>query len=413
MLMVAAMLVWHTASAQPAPWAPERLTPGWVFTPSAVFGVLHDSNVTLRAVNEPIQAEVVGLLNPRGEIDFNGRRTHLNLGYSGALEAYQQLSALNRYEQHGRFELRQQMAPHLQLFSQAGYSRVPTTDRLDLGPGILPFIGIGSQHTDVSGGFHWQASQRTRLEGGVSAQAIQFDRTEPSNPDPLTQYLRNGHSISPNLSSMYSVSQHVSVGGSWNYRHAVVDEGQDIFDVHTVTADVSWQAAEYTSIHGGFGASHLSSLSTTTHVVSAAAAPELIATAANRWGPAYHIGIDHREGQVSLSANYERAFIPSIGFGGLNADQRLSGGAHVPFAKGRWIVGGSLSYGRIEPVALLGLDYTFHSLWTNGTVGYQVTPWLRTEGFVNHTHQTSTARGLVDRTRIGIEFVTSKPVRIQ
>src|SRR4051812_48099218 len=150
---VATLLSAHGTSAQPAPWAPERLTAGWVFTPSAVLGVLHDSNVTLRAVNEPINAENVALVNPRGEIDFNGRRTHFNIGYSGALEAYQQFSELNRYEQHGRLELRQQALRHLQLFSTAGYSSVPTTDRLELGAGVLPFIGIGSSHADVSGGF--------------------------------------------------------------------------------------------------------------------------------------------------------------------------------------------------------------------------------------------------------------------
>jgi len=151
------------------------------------------------------------------------------------------------------------------------------------------------------------------------------------------------------------------------------------------------------SVRGGVGAAYLKS---DTELVS-------------RWGPAYHVGIDHGEGRVELSAKYERAFVPSIGFGGLSADQRFSGSAKVPLAAGRWTVGGNLSYGQIEPVDLLGIDYTLHSLWAQGTVGYQVARWLRAEGFYNRSHQTSTARGLVDRTRIGIEFVTSKPVRIQ
>src|SRR4051812_19743125 len=152
LVLAAVLLVARGASAQPAPWEPERLTAGWVFTPSIVVGGLWDSNVTLRAVHEPISSQWVGLLNPRGEVDFNGRRTHMNLGYSGALEAYQQFSELNRYEQFGRFEIRHQPRQHLQLFGTAGYSRVPTTDRLDIGAGVLPFIGIGSQHGNVSGG---------------------------------------------------------------------------------------------------------------------------------------------------------------------------------------------------------------------------------------------------------------------
>jgi hypothetical protein len=396
-LIVLALLPPGVALAQPAPWAPERLTPGWVFTPSVVLGVLHDSNVTLRAVNEPIRAEVVGLLNPRGEIDFNGRHTHLNIGYSGALEAYRQFSELNRYEQRGRFEIRQQTGPRVTLFSQASYARVPTTDRLDFGAGVLPFIGIGSEHFDVSGGFRGQPSPRTHIEAAISAQSIRFDRQTPNDPDQLLRYLRNGHSVSPSAGAMYSVTQHVSVGGAWSYRHAVVGEGQDIFDVQTTTADLSWQPAEHPTLRGGAGASYLTS--DTADI--------------KRWGPAYHLGLDHMEGRVALAAKYEHAFVPSIGFGGLNANQRLSGSAHVPLAQGRFTVGGNVAYGVIEPVDLLGVDFTLHSLWTQGSVGYQITRWLRTEAFVNRTHQTSTARGLVDRTRIGIEFVTAKPVRIQ
>src|SRR5687767_5724129 len=186
------MLIGREVNAQSAPWAPERLTPGWVFTPSAVVGVLHDSNVTLRAVNEPIRSEAVGLINPRGEIDFNGPRTHMNIGYSGAFEAYRELSELNRYEQKGRFDLRYQTGPRLQLRSQASVARVPTTDRLDFGAGVLPFIGIGSDSADVSGGFTLKSSPRTSIEGGISLQWVRFDRDTPEDPDEFLRYLRNG-----------------------------------------------------------------------------------------------------------------------------------------------------------------------------------------------------------------------------
>jgi hypothetical protein len=399
LLIAAALLIGRTAGAQPAPWEPERLTPGWVFTPSIVVGGLWDSNVTLRAVHEPIQSEWVGLLNPRGEIDFNGRRTHMNVGYSGALEAYRQFSELNRYEQFGRFELRQQATEHLQLFSTAGYSKVPTTDRLDIEAGVLPFIGIGSRHADVSGGFQLQTSPRTHVEGQVSVQAIRFERGESSEATEFDRYLRNGHSWSPMVGVMHSISERVAVGASWNYRHAAVGVGLDeaVFDVQSETAEVAFQTGPHTTIRGGAGASYLTS-----------STEDL-----QRWGPAYHAGIDHLAGRVSVAAKYEHAFVPSIGFGGLNANQRVSASAHVPLGNGRWTVSGSLAYGEIAPVDQFGLDFTLHSLWSQGTVGYQLTRWLRTEGFVNRTHQTSTARGLVDRTRVGIEFVTSKPVRIQ
>ncbi|HTM02129.1 MAG TPA: hypothetical protein VL173_01390 [Vicinamibacterales bacterium] len=395
--IVAVMLVARIANAQPAPWEPERLTPGWVFTPSIVFGGLRDSNVTLRAVNEPIRSEWVGLLNPRGEIDFNGRRTHMNAGYSGSLEAYRQFSELNRYEQVGRFELRQAAAEHLQLFAHAGYSKVPTTDRLDLGGGVLPFVGVGSRHADASGGFQLQVSPRTQIDGNLSAQAIRFERVGDQAPTEFDRYLRSGYSWSPSLGVMHGISQRVSVGAALSYGHTEVDSGLNKFNVYTETAELSYQTGPHTTVRGGAGASYLTS---STDDISL-------------WGPAYHVSLEHKAGRVSVDGRYEHTFVPSIGFGGANASQRMSASAHVPVAQGRWIFGGSLGYGEIAPIEQLDINFTVHSLWTQGTVGYQISPWLRAEGFLNRTHQTSTARGLIDRTRVGIEFVTSKPVRIQ
>jgi hypothetical protein len=397
-MCLAAALVPSLAAAQPAPWAPERLTPGWVFTPSMVVGVLHDSNVTLRAANEPITAEMVGLINPRGEVDFNGRHTHMSLGYSGSLEAYRELSELNRYEQKGRFELRHQTGPRLNFDANASYTRVPTTDRLQLEAGVVPFIGIGSDHAEVSGGFKLKTSPRTDIAGGVNVQTIRFDReiTE-SEADDFTRYLRNGRSVSPHVTAMYSLSERLSIGGAWSYHRSVIGDGQEIFKVYDQTAEVEWLALEHTTVRGGIGSSYLTSN----------------IAVVNRWGPAYHLGFDHVAGRTEVSASYERSFVPSIGFGGLNANERLSGNAHVPLAQGRFIVSGNIAYGVIEPVDLFGVDYTLNSVWLQGSLGYQVNRWLRAEGFINRTHQTSTARGQVDRTRVGIEFVTAKPVRIQ
>src|SRR5919107_3705565 len=96
MTLAAYAVLLGRADAQTAPWAGERLTPGWVFTPGVVLGGLWDSNVTVASAGNPHLREWVGLVNPRGELDFNGRRTHMNAGYSGALEAYRRFSELQR-----------------------------------------------------------------------------------------------------------------------------------------------------------------------------------------------------------------------------------------------------------------------------------------------------------------------------
>src|SRR6186997_829174 len=99
------------AQAQPAPWQPERLTAGWTFTPALGFGGLWDSNSTMRVTGDPPIEQWVGLINPRGELDFNGRRSRLSAGYSGSLQAYRELRELTRYEQLGRMQFRHSLTP--------------------------------------------------------------------------------------------------------------------------------------------------------------------------------------------------------------------------------------------------------------------------------------------------------------
>src|SRR5918994_1341079 len=121
------------AAAQPAPWQPERITAGWVFTPAISFGGMWDSNPAVRnSVNE-ITSELVGLVNPRGEIDFNGRRAKFSAGYSGSLQTYRELEALNRYDQRGRVLARYQMTPRLQFSARQQLTITPSTEELELG----------------------------------------------------------------------------------------------------------------------------------------------------------------------------------------------------------------------------------------------------------------------------------------
>src|SRR4051812_15685196 len=214
-LAIVATLTAARADAQPAPWQPERLTAGWTFTPAMVFGTLWDTNVTVRQEGDPHVQQWVGLLNPRGELDFNGRRTHMNVGYSGALSAYRNLPELDRYEQHGRFEVRHQMRERLSVFSRATGEVAPTTDRLEIGPTVLPFVQVGTTVFNAMGGAHFAMSPYTSLEAQYRFEDVRFDRNEAVN-----QFLRGGHSNVWSLGLMHAVSSRVSLGGSYEYRHA-------------------------------------------------------------------------------------------------------------------------------------------------------------------------------------------------
>jgi hypothetical protein len=140
---------------------------------------------------------------------------------------------------------------------------------------------------------------------------------------------------------------------------------------------------------------------------------DVTTTDGSTWGPTMHGGISYHAGRVVFNARYQRSFLPSYGFGGLSANQSMSVNGLVPFAQGRFYIDGGLSYGRTSPVQELGVGFQLDSLWVSAAAGYQVARWLRAEGFYNGSHQNSTARGNVDRARIGIQFVTIKPVRIE
>src|SRR5687767_10378750 len=79
------------AAAQSAPFSREvRSTAGWVFTPGGSLGGVWDSGIQTDSnpVVEALFQKWVLSANPRAELDFNGRRTRFNLGYSGAYERY-------------------------------------------------------------------------------------------------------------------------------------------------------------------------------------------------------------------------------------------------------------------------------------------------------------------------------------
>lgn len=393
--MIAVALCAAPAAAQPAPWQPPRLTAGWTFTPGFVFGAMWDTNVAVQNQGNPQISAGSLLLNPRGELDFNGPRTHFNSGYSGALEQYHALNALNRYDQQARFDVEHRRTDRLELDSTASYTSMPTTDRLELGLGTLPFVDIGSQVFDAAGGFKLALSKRTSLEGQYRFEDIVFDRTQTSiNP---YQFLFSGHSHSPVARLMHQLTDRLTLGGAFEYHHADIGGGSQTIDIENSTGEASYKLSATTTVSGGAGISYL----------------RVSETNLSTLGPAFHGGIEHHEGQLLLSASYQREFVPAFGLGGLTANQYMSANAYLPFAKGRYYISGGLSYSRTSPVQALGVGYRLDSTWTDAAAGYQVSRWLRAEGFLARTHQNSSAQGLINRTRIGIQFVTFKPVRIE
>lgn len=381
------------AAAQPAPWAPPRNTAGWVFTPAITFGAMWDSNVTVRNEGTPIASELVGIVNPRGEIDFNGRRAKFTAGYSGSLETYREVSELTRYDQRARLDARYHVTPRLEVNIRQRVTVTPTTDQLELGG--LPFTRVGSRLADSVGGFVFAASPRSTLTTSYNFQWVSFDRAA-ANSSPDFSFLRGGHSHSPSVEYRYQLMKRLDVGGVWTYRHTSIDGNEQIYDSQDVRAVLAYEIGPATTIKGNVGIAHVS----------------IARTGETLTGPSFNAGISHKVGQIVFDANYERALLPSFGFGSLTAQELFHAGVASPLASGRMYAGSSLNWRRSDPSFVEGL-VRLNSYWWTSSVGFHVARWLRTEAFLAITRQTAGPQGRLERSRIGIQFVTHKPMRIQ
>lgn len=390
--VAAAMSVSH-AGAQTIPWQPPRLTPGWVFTPTMMVGGVWDSNVTVRNQGEEHLRELAATLSPRGELDYNGRRFRFNTGYSGEFEAYRQLNELNRYGQHARVSSEYRPSARLSTEARASYVDTPSTDRLEIG--TLPFIDIGGRSFDAVGGVRLTPMSRTTIAANYRFQRMSFDQDVNVASQIL---LQSGYAHGTEAQVTHALTRRLSAGGSWEYQRATLDGGLQNYNVQTALGEVRYKFTPQTSVSGSAGASHL----------------EVSSTAISVWGPSFRASLSHQLDRTSLNVSYSRNFVPSFSFGGLTGNQELAVMAQAPITRnGRLSATGAFTYTRLEPVLELGQTFQLDTLSTHATLGYQLSRWLRSEMFLVTMHQTSTARGNFDRTRVGIQFVTFKPVRIQ
>jgi uncharacterized protein (PEP-CTERM system associated) len=393
--VLAALAVAAPARAQNPEWQPERTTPGWVFTPAFVLGGQWDSNVTVQSKGNPHFSEWAGLVNPIGEVNFNGRRTHVNAGYSGALEAYRRFSELQRFDQRVKFDVKQDLSRRLLFEGSTTYSDVPTTDRLEILQGQLPFLDIGSRVLESGARLQIKTGARSRIDTEYKFEHVRFDLAPQREFD--SAVLLGGYSHQVGLNAFHDVTDRFTIGGGWDYRRANVEGGLQVFNIQTGSGSLAYRLARDTTVSGGLGVSYLSETRGTV----------------SKWGPTFFGLVEQRAGRTSFSAQYERSFVPAYTIGGLTADQSVRVSARTPLGRSRSYVQGSLSYGRTRPVRELGLGFQLDSVSTHAAFGYRLSRWLQTEVFYLGTHQTSSALLDVDRHRVGIQFITSKPMRIQ
>jgi hypothetical protein len=241
------------------------------------------------------------------------------------------------------------------------------------------------------GGVTYALTDRTSLAGDYGFEWVRFDRDTPE-----FSLLRGGISHSLGTTVMHRVATRVSGGGSFGYAHTTLGGGEVVSDLYRSQGEVAWQVGPNTSISGGAGAAYL----------------QVQTSEQEQLGPTYGAGIAHEAGRVQLRGRFEKTFVPTYGFGTTVAHSMVTGSVFVPLARGRMSLSGATSYRKADPIEGLGNLIQIDSLRVEGTFGLHTTRWLRMEVFYTGSFQESSARGKYERTRIGLQFVTSKPMRV-
>jgi uncharacterized protein (PEP-CTERM system associated) len=382
--------------AQGAVRASEPTAPGWVFTPGISVGETWDNNVLLATEGSETVGDFLTAVSPRGALGFRGRRSSFQADYRGSFQIYQQLTDLNAFDQRAGVEFRSRLSRTMNVFARNTVSVSPTTDDIDL-PGIR-FRRQGVILDDLRAGVEARLNPRTSLEAAYTFQWVNFDEGTIVPIDALRQ---GGHAHGAFAQAQYFVSPRLAVGGEFDLRHAVLESNRE-FDVLNAMGTVAWRVTERVDVSGGFGYAWL-----TTAV-----------TGERRSAPSMRASASGSGARLAWNVGYRRSFLPSFGFGGTFQNNEIQGGILAPLTR-RLDLSASASLRENEPLAATALDpftelLRLRSIWIRSSISFLATRWMRVEGFYIQVFQDSRrAGGEIDRSRIGVQVVTSKRMRIR
>jgi hypothetical protein len=363
-----------------------QAAPGWTLTPGLAVGSSWDDNALVRSNGDRPPADVLSVVDPRGTLDFNGKRGQLSASYDGAFILYRDFNQLNSFDQHASFSGRRLTSKHVALFVRDSAAAVPTTELAQLV--AVPFVRTGSRLEDLRAGIEADVTKYTSATISYNFQWVDFDRGAPGAGG-----LLGGHSHGGSVTLRHLLNARLAVTADYDLQHARLRDGQT-FDVEN-----AWVGAEYrmSSLTRFFAAGGVSRLG-------------VLQLSAARTGPAWRIGVNHDVRKAGVDVLYSRSFVPSYGFGGTMQNEELTGRLRMPLGR-RIYASSALSRRRDDP--LTAGELPLRSYWIEGSVGYAIAPQVRFEAFYSGTRQTiERPGGVLDRNRVGFQIITTRPVRI-
>jgi hypothetical protein len=367
---------------------------GWTFTPSFSFVETYDDNITLFGTG-PVDAENNDLITsyaPGANLTYNGRRTRFGGGYSGSFLAYRNNSVFNRWDQRAQVNLQRTESARLDWSMSGSLTKRPSTEALDFDG--IPFSHTGATAQIGRGGFGYKIGARDSIAAAVMLQKVSFDR-----PGELLPYLRGGRSLEMPTTYRRRLNGRTAVGANYAFRRAWVTGERVPLVFHVVRAAVDHQLSPLWSVSAGAGFDYLRATTESD---------------AQRT-PAWAVMIDRTANRRRFSAGYQRLLLPSFGFGGAIVSQELIAAYHTPLFNSRYFyTDHSVSFRDSHPVVAAPDHLPLRSLRTNSVFGWAPRPWVQLEAFYARALQsTLIPGGRINRNRLGVQIVTSAPMRVQ
>ena len=397
-VLAALTLLSAAASAQERPVGssapPPSYRPGWTFTPSFGVSETYDDNISLFGVGSAEQQnnDVVASYFPEADLHYTGKHTSFSSGYSGSFLDFRTYTTLNRWDQRAHADVRRQETASLKWFALGNVALIPSTDLIDLGG--IPYRRTGARTADGRAGVDYALSATDTIAVTNEYQSVEFER-EPLD----TNTLRGGRMFESLGAWRHKVDPRLAVGLDYSYRLATVVGDPETFTLHAAQGAFEYDLSPLWSMSGGGGIVYV----------------QATATLPGHAGPAYRIALERHRAGRTFHVSYLRSYVPSFGFGGTISNQSASVGFHTPlFSDRRFYLDVSGVFRNDEPLTNTGLQLPLRSLRAYSTFGFAPQPWVRLEGFYVRVQQTSLrAGGQIYRNRVGIQIVTSKPVRIE
>jgi hypothetical protein len=365
--------------------------PGWTFTPGVSLSGMWDSNATLagpEAEAGRTPGDNVFVIVPSGQIALNSSRTTFSAGYRGYVRRHVDLEELNGYDQRAYITLQRVATPRLTWFASNEYSRLPTTDLLELYG--VPFRRLGVKSNRFGAGIKARLTKLTDLNVRYDNQWSSFDRVD--------EFVNGGtiHGFMADVRRRLTERFTVGVEGRI-HRSDVTRSDPRVKWFQDAGGLVAYRLSETVTLDLAGGISHVidSRFDETTT------------------SPYYRLGLQHGTARATMGIALEQSYTPSFGFAGSNDNRELHGFVHMPFSKNRFYVEGDASWRRSNPV-FADVDVRLDTIVSHATVGYAALRWLRAEGYYAYTRQDSIIPGdPIQRHRIGMQLVVSQPMRIQ